>query len=55
MWNYPNQVLQVINPNVSYLSKRANTRLRGVAISLKEFLKEIDNLNIENDGGKKLG
>ena len=42
------QILQVVNPNCSY-SSGEKRNLKGVAISLKKFLKVLDENNIEHD------
>ena len=46
------QVLQVVNPNISYSLPGSTTKIDGVAVTLKEFLKAVDSYSIENDGEK---
>ena len=49
------QVLQVVNPNVKYKvqsSCHADTRISGVAITLKEFLCKLDNYSIPHHSEK---
>lgn len=54
------QVLQVVNPSVSYTTHTGHsstvdkTRYQGVAISLKEFVRAIDKYNIQHDGESKI-
>ena len=48
------QVLQVVNPNISYSLPGSTTRINGVAVTLKEFLKAVDSYSIENDGEKDI-
>ena len=40
------------NPNISYSLPGSTTRIDGVAVTLKEFLKAVDSYSIENDGEK---
>lgn len=44
----------MVNPNISYSAQTrvGSSRVNGVAISLKEFLRVVDTYNIENDGEK---
>ena len=46
----------MVNPNVSYLPKKkaGAVKISGVAITLKEFLREADGFNIEHEGEKKI-
>jgi len=50
------QVLQVVNPNITYVPKNraGSTKVTGIAIILKEFLREADKFNIEHEGEKKI-
>ena len=48
------QVLQVVNSNISYSLPGSTTRIDGVAVTLREFLKAVDSYSIENDGEKDI-